>query len=148
MHPRRRFDPLAPRLALGEGSSWLPDVEAGDAIQVHLWTLTCHVCVHRGPPDLHPDAIVCEACGAVFGHRALDRFAPGWQFRGRVPMPTQTQTAYLVELNMITDARAKAHQNVARRLEQLRETQSPRHWGRGRVSRIQRGTSESPAQKR
>jgi len=46
-------------------------------------------------------------------------------------MPTQTQTAYLVELNMITDALAKAHQDVARRLEKLRETPSPRHWGEG-----------------
>jgi hypothetical protein len=148
MHPRRLFDPLAPRLDLGEGYGLLPDVEAGDAIRAHLWTLTCHACVHHGPPDLHPDAIVCEACGAVFSHRAPDRFASGWQFRGRVPVPTQTQTEYLVELNMITDALAKAHQNVERRLEKLRATQSPRHWERGRISRIQRGNSESPAQKR
>jgi hypothetical protein len=52
-----------------------------------------------------------------------------------------------VELNIITDALAKAHQDVARRPEKLRDAVTAALGG-GRVSRIQRRNNESSAQKR
>ena len=129
MYPTDLFQLLEPLINFGDSSDFLFGICAGDASKQYIWNLTCHVCRHKGPPATTAEAYVCEGCGVFFGSLDPDPVPKPWPAPRRTSALTLKQASSAQAFDAMLDEVAKARQEVERRIEKLRDNQSPRRWG-------------------
>jgi hypothetical protein len=137
-------DVIEPLCCLGPWYGVDPGLYGHNPDAPAIWSLTCHQCLHHGPPDVDDAGIWCEACGAVFWvdpQKSTGEVVPRRQVVQDATWARVLSRRYVIrDLEALkaayAEAKARHREHIAELVRDVQEaqTQHPQHEEPGDVS--------------